>query len=143
MASLSVLAVRREYRMRLFRRWPIAAHVAGAAAFLIWHHVATGGTDLQDSNTADWIMHKVSTVDLADYFRQLALFPLEIFAQLLPVSALVVWFCVRGRRREAVVVSPASSFPVPTLIWILALNLLITRPPTGKAWYCRPMPSPD
>jgi 4-amino-4-deoxy-L-arabinose transferase-like glycosyltransferase len=123
--SLSVLlAVHREYRTRLFRPSPIAAHVAGAAAFLIWHHIATGGTDLQDSNTADQIINKLSTVDLADYFRQIALFPLETFAELLPVSAVAVWFWVRDRKRRAAIVSPASGFAVAPLIWILALNFL-------------------
>jgi len=122
--SLGALAIRHEYRVRLFRPSPIAAHVAGAAAFLIWHHIASGGTDLQDSNTGDHIMNKLSTVDLADYFRQLVLFPLETFAELLPVSAVAAWFWVRDRKRHVAVVSPASSSAVAPLIWILALNFL-------------------
>ena len=112
--SLSVLlAIRREYRMRLLRPSPISAHVAGVAAFLIWHHIASGGTDLQDSNTADHILNKLSTVDLADYFRQLVLFPLETFAELLPVSVVAAWFWVRDRKRHVAVDSQPAALPWP------------------------------
>ena len=120
--SLLALGARRDYRARLLQPSSIAAHVAGAAAFLAWHYVVTSGANLHD--TTHHLLHKVNTIDLADYFRQLALFPIETFARLLPASALAAWFWYRHRRQPAATAWAADGFPLATLAWILVLNWL-------------------
>jgi 4-amino-4-deoxy-L-arabinose transferase-like glycosyltransferase len=120
--ALLVLGARREYRARLLRPWPIAAHVAGVAAFLAWHYVVTGGGSLSD--TAHHVLHKSNTVDLGDYVRQLALFPVETLVRLLPASALAAWFWYRQRRRLAPDSVTTDGFPLATLVWLIALNWL-------------------
>ena len=120
--SLLVLAARPEHRARLLRPGPIAAHIAGAAAFMAWHYVATGGANLHD--TTHHLLHKADTVDLVQYFQQLAMFPLETFARLLPASALAVWFWYRHRRQPEADAAAPDGFPLATLVWMLALNWL-------------------
>lgn len=120
--SLLVLCARREYRARLLRPWPIAAHVAGAAAFLVWHFVATSGANLQD--TSHHLLHKATTVDLREYLRQLALFPLETLVRFLPASALAAWFWYRHRRQPTADRGAADGFPLSILVWLLVLNWL-------------------
>jgi 4-amino-4-deoxy-L-arabinose transferase-like glycosyltransferase len=120
--SLLILSARRDYRARLLRPWPIAAHVASAAAFLAWHYVATSGANLQD--TSHHLLHKATTVDLGDYLRQLALFPLETFVRFVPASALAAWFWYRHRRQPAADAGSAEGFPLTILVWLLVLNWL-------------------
>jgi 4-amino-4-deoxy-L-arabinose transferase-like glycosyltransferase len=120
--SLLVLCARRDYRARLLRPWPIAAHVAGTAAFLGWHYMATHGANLED--TSHHLLHKATTVDLRDYLRQLALFPLETLVRFLPASALAGWFWYRYRRQPADDAGTADGFPLTILVWLLLLNWL-------------------
>jgi 4-amino-4-deoxy-L-arabinose transferase-like glycosyltransferase len=120
--TLVVLAVRRDYRARLLRPSPIAAHLAGVAAFLAWHYVATRGANLGD--TAHHLLQKSSTVDLGEYFRQLALFPIETFLRLLPASALAAWFWYRNQRRPAADALTSDGFPLALLVGLIAINWL-------------------
>lgn len=120
--SLLVFAARPEYRARLLRPGSIAAHCAGAAALLAWHSIATSGANLHD--TAFHLAHKASTVDFAEYFRQIAMFPLETFARLLPASALAAWFWYSQRRHAGAEAPTRNGFPLLTLVWLLALNWL-------------------
>jgi 4-amino-4-deoxy-L-arabinose transferase-like glycosyltransferase len=120
--SLLVLCARRDYRARLLRPWPIFAHVAGAAAFLLWHYVATSGANLQD--TSHHLLHKATTVDLREYLRQLALFPLETLVRFLPASALAAWFWYRHHRQPLSDGGAADGFPLTPLVWLLVLNWL-------------------
>jgi 4-amino-4-deoxy-L-arabinose transferase-like glycosyltransferase len=120
--SLIVLCARSEYRARLLRPSPIAAHIAGIVAFLAWHYVATHGANLDD--TAHHLLQKSGTFDFRDYVRQLALFPLETLARFLPASGLAAWFWYRQRRQRSDAASSADRFPHGILIWLIALNWL-------------------
>jgi 4-amino-4-deoxy-L-arabinose transferase-like glycosyltransferase len=120
--SLLVLCTRRDLRARLLRPWPIAAHAAGAAAFVAWHFSATRGANLED--TTYHLLHKASTFDPGAYLGQLGSFPLETLSRFLPASVLAAWFWYRDRHRPRADAAKAGAFPLAMLVGMLALNWL-------------------
>lgn len=121
--ALAVLFFRRDYRRVLLRPGAIAAHLAGAAAFILWNLYAVRGAHSTGAVTD--IVLKIQTAGVANYLNQLWTFPLETFLRFLPASALAAYFWFRGISRPQVnAAGTTRALPLVLLVWMTAVNFI-------------------
>lgn len=117
--ALAALFLRRDYRRVLLRPAAVGAHLAGAAAFVLWNGYVVHG--VHSSGAVTDIVLKFQTAGLVNYLNQLWAFPLETLLRFLPASALAVWWWWRSRGAPR---DGPAVLPLALLAGMTAVNFL-------------------